>query len=45
MVKPIAQPIIDRIGRESMSRTLVAVQRTETRAGPDFITAARATEH
>jgi hypothetical protein len=31
LVKPIAQPIIDRIGRESMSRTLETVQRN---AGP-----------
>ena len=28
MVKPIAQSFIDRIGRESMARTLVTVQRT-----------------
>lgn len=45
LVKPIAKPIIDRIGRESMSRTLNTVQRT---AGalprPSTITARRATE-
>jgi len=35
LVKPIAQPIIDRIGRESMSRTLAAVQRTGALAERD----------
>jgi putative flippase GtrA len=35
MVKPIAQPIIDRIGRESMSRTLETVLRN---AGPTMRT-------
>lgn len=45
IVKPIAQPLIERIGRESMSRTLLTVERTAAaarkRAG---ITAGRANE-
>jgi len=46
VVKPIAQPIIDRIGRESMSRALHTVQRTaEALPKPPAVTARRANGH
>jgi hypothetical protein len=46
IVRPIAQPIIDRIGRESMSRTLATVQRTaDTVPGHARLTSPRADEH
>jgi putative flippase GtrA len=44
MVRPIARPIIDRIGRESMSRTLAAVQRAETGSERSVVMAGRTNE-